>query len=49
MSRMIFKSAGPSLNRSMSIERKVIVYKTRTLSEPIYENELVKNMTMEIC
>jgi len=33
----------------MSLNRKIIRYKTRTISEPIYENELVKNMTMEIC
>jgi len=25
------------------------VYKTRTISEPIYEAELLKNLTMEIC
>ena len=33
----------------MSLERKVIGYKTRTVSELIYDDELVKNMTMEIC
>ena len=33
---------------SMSLERKLIWYKIRTISEPIYEDELVKNMTMKI-
>ena len=47
--RMSFEAARPSVDRSMSLERKVIGYKTRTVSEPIYEDELVKNMTMEIC
>ena len=33
----------------MRLNRKVIGYKTRNASEPIYEDELVKNMTIEIC
>ena len=33
----------------MSLDRKVIGYKQRTGSESIYEDELVKNMSMEIC
>ena len=33
----------------MSLDRKVIGYKTRTISEPISEDELLKNLTMEIC
>ena len=33
----------------MSLDRKVIGYKIRTVSELIYEDELVKNMTIEIC
>jgi len=33
----------------MSLDRKVIEYKTKTISEPIYEDELLKNLTMEIC
>jgi len=33
----------------MSLDRKVIGYKTRTAIEPIYQYELVKNMTVEIC
>jgi len=33
----------------MSLERKVIWYNIRTVNEPIYEDKLVKNMTMEIC
>ena len=32
----------------MSLDKKDIQNKTRTISEPIYEDELVKNMTMEI-
>jgi len=32
----------------MSLDRKVIGYKIRTISEPIYEDELLKNLTMEI-
>ena len=42
MSRMSFEAARPSLDRLTSLDRKVIGYKTRTLSEPIYEGELVK-------
>ena len=49
MSRMSFEAARPSVNRIMSLDRKIIGYKTRTVSEPIYEDELVKNMTMKIC
>jgi len=33
----------------MSPDRKVIGYKIRTISEPIYEDELLKNLTMGIC
>ena len=47
MSRMSFEAARPSVDRIMSLDRKVIGYKTRTVSEPIYEDELVKNMTMK--
>jgi len=36
-------------HRNMSLDRKVIEYKIRTISEPIYEDKLVKNITMEIC
>ena len=49
MSRMSFEAARPSLDRLTSLDRKVIGYKTKTVSESIYEDELVKNMTMEIC
>ena len=48
MSRMSFEAARPSVDRSMSLERKVIWYKTRIVSEPIYEDELVKNTSIEI-
>jgi len=33
----------------MSLDRKVIGYKTRIISEPFDEDELVKNLTTEIC
>ena len=46
---MSFEAARPSVDRIMSLERKVIWYKTRTVSELIYDDELVKNMTMKIC
>jgi len=49
MSRMSFESARYNVDRSMSLHRKVIGYKTRMISEPIYENKFVKNLTMEIC
>ena len=49
MSRVSFKPARHSIDRSMSLDRKVVGYKIRTVSEPIYEDELVKNITMEIC
>jgi len=49
MSRMIFETARPNIDRITSLDRKVIGYKTRTVSEPIYEVELVRNMTMKIC
>jgi len=31
----------------MSLARTVIGYKTRTISKPIYEDEFVKNLTIE--
>jgi len=49
MSRMSFEPARHSVDRSTSLDRKVIGYKTRTISEPIYEDELLKNLTMKIC
>ena len=49
ISRMSFESIRYSVDRSMSLDRKVIRYKIRTVSEPIYEDKLVKNMTIEIC
>ena len=49
MSRTSFKPARHIIDRSMSLDRKFIGYKTRTVSELIYEDELVKNITMEIC
>ena len=42
MSKMSFEPARHSMDRSMSLDRKVIGYKTRTISEPIYEDELLK-------
>ena len=35
MSRMGFESARHSVDQSRSLDRKVIGYKTRTISEPI--------------
>ena len=49
ISRISFEAARATLDRLTSLDRKVIGYKTRTVSEPIYEDELVKNVTMEIC
>jgi len=49
MSRMSFEAARPNRDILTSLDRKVVGYKTRTISEPIYEDELVKNTTMEIC
>jgi len=49
MSRISFEPTRYSVDRTMSLDRKVIGYKTRTISEPIYEDELLKNLTMEIC
>jgi len=46
MSRMSFEAVRPNLDRLISLKRKVIGYKSRTVSEPIYEDELVKNMTI---
>ena len=49
MSRMSFKLARHSVDKSISLDRKVIGYKIKIVSEPIYADELVKTMTMEIC
>jgi len=48
MGRISFEPARNSINQSISLDRKVVGYKTRTISEPIYEDKLVKSMTMEI-
>ena len=49
MSRMNFEPARYSIDRSMSLDRKVNGYKTRTASKPIHKDKLVKNLTMETC
>ena len=49
MSRMSFETARPSIDWLTSLDRKIIACKSRTVSEPIYEDELVKNMTIKIC
>jgi len=49
MSRISFEPTRHSVNRSMSMDRKVTGYKTRTIGKPIYEDEVLKNLTMEIC
>ena len=48
MSRISFEFTRHSVDRSMSLDKELIGYKTRTISEPIYEDKLVKDMTMEI-
>ena len=49
-SKMSFEPIRHSVDQSMSLDRTVIIgYKTRTISEPIYEDELLKNLTIEIC
>ena len=48
ISRMSSEFARPSVYQIIGLDRKVIGYKIRTVSEPIYEDELVKDMTMEI-
>jgi len=47
MGRMSFKSARHSIDRNMSLDR--IGYKSRTISEPIHEDELLKNINVDIC
>ena len=42
MSRMSFEAVRPSVDRIMSLDRKIIGYKIRTISKPIYKDELVK-------
>ena len=49
INRMSFEPVRHSVDWSMSLDRKVIEYKPRTTAESIYEDELVKNMTVEIC
>ena len=49
MSTMSFKYVRNSVDQSMSLHRKVIGYKTRTVSGLVCKDELVKNMTIEIC
>jgi len=49
MSRISFEPARHSVGRSMSLDTKVIGYKIRTVGEPIYEDKLLINLTMEIC
>ena len=46
---MRFEPARNRVDRSMSLDREVIKYKIRTITEQIYGDELVKNMTMKIC
>ena len=46
---MSFELVRHSVDRSMTLNGKVIGYKKRTISESLYDDELVKNLTMEIC
>ena len=48
MSRISFEPARHNVDQSMSLERKIIGCKARATNEPVYEDELLKNMTMEI-
>jgi len=47
--RMSVEPAKHKLDQNMSLDRKIIWYKTRIVGETIYENKLVKNLTMEMC
>ena len=49
MARMSFNSSRHSAYKNMSLDRKAIGYNMGTINEPIYENELVINVTMQIC
>jgi len=49
INRMTFEPARYSIDQSMSLDSKVIRYKIRTICKPIYKDELVKNLTMEMC
>ena len=49
ISRMSFEPARHSVDQSMNLNGKVISYRTRIISEPTYEDKLVKNLAMEIC
>ena len=49
MSGMSFKPATNTVDRSISLDRKIIGYITRTVSEPTHNDELLKNITMKIC
>jgi len=42
MSTMSFEPTRHSVDQSLTLDRKVIGYKTGTISEPIYEVELLK-------
>jgi len=48
MSKMSFEPARHSVDRSMSLDKKLIENKISTISEPIYEDEVLKNLAMEI-
>ena len=47
--RMSVEPAKHKLDQNMSLDRKIIWYKTRIVGETIYENKLVKKLTMEMC
>ena len=49
MSRMSYEPTRRSVDQSMCLDRKVMGYKIRIVNDSIYEDELVKNMTMKIC
>jgi len=43
MTRINFESSRHNVDRNMSLDRQVIGYKIRIVSEPICNDELVKN------
>ena len=51
INRMSFEPTRNSVDCSMSLDKKIIGYKTQTISEAIYEEEeeLFKKMTTETC
>ena len=49
MNRMSFEPVRNIVDRRMSLARKIIGYKMRTINQLIYKGELLKNMAIKIC